>query len=249
MVARVALVLAATFGIGIAVSAQQTAPQAPIHRPGPGIQNPVVIRTVQPRYTRDAMQARLAGVVTVEAVVQADGSVGDVKVLKSLDSVLGLDDEAISAAKQWLFRPGVLAASGQPVPVAVTIIFEFRLEPDSSVQRELTAVDLVAGDDFYDGTYSLQQPQLVRPAVLRATHPKYTSEAMRAKIQGTVEVEAVIGADGRVLRARVVRSLDQQFGLDDNALEATRAFVFDPARLNGQPVPVVVKLTQEFRIH
>jgi TonB family protein len=48
--------------------------------------------------------------------------------------------------------------------------------------------------------------------------------------------------------ARVAKSLDTQLGLDENALEAVRSWVFEPGRLNGQPVPVVVKFPREFRI-
>lgn len=246
MVARVALVLAVTFGV--AVSAQQAVPQGPPYRPGPGIQNPTVTRSVQPKYTREALQARVNGVVELEAVVKEDGTVGDIRIIKSLDAQLGLDAEAITAAKQWSFRPGRLVSTGQIVPVTVTIILEFRVHPDAP-NAALAPVNVVAGDDFYEGVYPLQQPQLVQPTVIRMVIPKYTADAMRAKIQGTVEVEAVIGTDGRVMRARVVRSLDQQFGLDENAVEATKAAVFEPGRLNGQPVPVVVRLTQEFRLH
>ena len=246
MVARVAVVLAATFGITL--SAQQAAPQTP-YKPGPGIVNPVVVRSVQPKYTREAMNARLSGSVELEAVVLADGTVGEVKVVKSLDAVAGLDSEAVAAAKLWLFRPGTLASTGQAVPVLVTLQFEFRLEPDKSVQREFSVVSPVSGDDFYDGTYPPGTPQVVQPAILRSEHPKYTSDAMRAKIQGTVEVEAVIGTDGRVTRARVVRSLDPLLGLDEKALEAVRNWVFEPGRLNGQPVAVAIKTQLEFRIH
>ena len=54
-----------------------------------------------------------------------DGSVGDVRVTKSLDSVFGLDQEAIKAARRWRFKPGFL--QGQPVPVIITIELTFTL--------------------------------------------------------------------------------------------------------------------------
>lgn len=52
------------------------------------------------------MRAKVQGVVLLECVVQTDGSVGDVRILKSLDKVFGLDEEAIKAARQWRFVPG-----------------------------------------------------------------------------------------------------------------------------------------------
>jgi TonB family protein len=54
-----------------------------------------------------------------------DGSVGEVKVTRSLDPIFGLDQEAIKAAKQWKFMPGT--RFGQPVPVLVTIELSFTL--------------------------------------------------------------------------------------------------------------------------
>jgi hypothetical protein len=48
-------------------------------------------------------------------------------VVRSLDSTFGLDQEAIKAAKQWLFRPSILRATGEPVPVEVTIELTFTL--------------------------------------------------------------------------------------------------------------------------
>ena len=91
-------------------------------------------------------------------------------------------------------------------------------------------------------------PALVLPVLVRSSPPKYTSDALRAKLQGTVEVEAVVGVDGTVSRARVTKSLDTQLGLDESAVDAAKSWVFEAGRLNGQPVPVVVSLKVEFRI-
>jgi protein TonB len=109
MTARLALVLAAS--LGVVVSAQQAATPPPaqpqVYRPGPGIQNPVVLRRVHPKYTAEALRARLQGTVELEGTVGLDGTFQDIRVLKSLDTSLGLDEAAIAAAKQWLFRPGI----------------------------------------------------------------------------------------------------------------------------------------------
>ena len=54
-----------------------------------------------------------------------DGSVGNVRVMRSLDALFGLDEKAIAAAKQWRFKPGM--ANGKPVAVAITIELTFTL--------------------------------------------------------------------------------------------------------------------------
>ena len=92
-------------------------------RGGPGVTMPTLIQQVKPRYTADAMRLRIQGSVWVECIVLPDGTVSDARVIRSLDSKYGLDDEAIAAAKQWRFRPGLL--NGKPVPVVVSIELMF----------------------------------------------------------------------------------------------------------------------------
>lgn len=92
-------------------------------RNGPGVTIPTLVERVAPRYTVDAMRAQIEGAVWVECVVMPDGSVGDARVMRSLDRRFGLDDEAIAAAKRWRFRPGLL--NGRPVPVVITIELTF----------------------------------------------------------------------------------------------------------------------------
>jgi protein TonB len=80
---------------------------------------------VDPVYTAPALAAKLSGTVELEAVVLTNGTVGSVRVTRSLDAVYGLDREAINAARQWLFRPGT--QQGRPVEVFVKLILEFRI--------------------------------------------------------------------------------------------------------------------------
>lgn len=95
------------------------------YRPGAGITLPEVLREVKPAYTADAMRAKVQGSVWLECIVTPDGSVGEVKVTRSLDPIFGLDQEAIKAAKMWKFRPGM--RQGEPVPVIITIELTFTL--------------------------------------------------------------------------------------------------------------------------
>jgi protein TonB len=96
-----------------------------VYRPGSGVTLPRVLREVKPQYTSDAMRAKVQGTVLLQCVVKPDGSVGDVQVVRSLDSAFGLDLEAIKAARQWRFAPGTRL--GEPVPVLVTIELTFTL--------------------------------------------------------------------------------------------------------------------------
>lgn len=95
------------------------------YRPGNGVTIPQVVFEKRPAYTADAMRAKVQGTVLLECVVLPDGAVGEVSVVRSLDSTFGLDQEAIKAARQWRFRPGT--RFGEPVPVLVTIELMFTL--------------------------------------------------------------------------------------------------------------------------
>ena len=94
---------------------------------GNGVTSPVLIKEVKPNYTGDAMRAKLQGIVEMEAVVLADGTVDPnrIKITRSLDPTFGLDQQALIAVKQWRFRPGTY--KGQPVPVLVNVELTFTL--------------------------------------------------------------------------------------------------------------------------
>lgn len=86
------------------------------------------------------------------------------------------------------------------------------------------------------------------PQVLHEEKPAYTAGAMRAKVQGIVEVEAVVLPDGSVGQVQVVRSLDDRFGLDEKAIEAVKRWRFRPGTRQGKAVPVLVNIELTFTL-
>ena len=104
-------------------------------------------------------------------------------------------------------------------------------------------------DDFAAGAYDVGTPGLVVPKVLSGQKPRYTPDALKAKLEGTVVIEAIVLPDGSVGKARVTRSLDQVLGLDDEALAAAMKWSFISGKLNGESVPVRIVLELQFRIH
>jgi TonB family protein len=107
------------------------------------IRPPRVLKEVKPQYTAEAMRAEIQGAVLVECVVKADGTVGDVEVLRSLDKTFGLDQEAIKAARAWQFEPGT--RNGEPVPVLVTIELTFTLRRSEPMRFELRLAESQPG--------------------------------------------------------------------------------------------------------
>lgn len=85
------------------------------------------------------------------------------------------------------------------------------------------------------------------PRVVRDVKPHYTSEAMRAGVQGAVVMDVVVAPTGTVSDVRVTRSLDPG-GLDDEAIKAMRAWTFAPGTVEGQPVAVMVTVEMTFSL-
>lgn len=91
-------------------------------------------------------------------------------------------------------------------------------------------------------------PGITSPEVVKEAKPAYTPAAMRNRIQGSVEVEATVGIDGKPGDITVTRSLDKVYGLDDKAVEAVSKWVFKPGTREGKPVPVQVKIELTFTL-
>ena len=86
------------------------------------------------------------------------------------------------------------------------------------------------------------------PRVLHEERPQYTSDAMRAKVQGTVLLECVVRPDGSVGDVQLIRSLDPTFGLDQQAIAAAKKWRFVPGTRLGEPVPVLVTIELTFTL-
>jgi len=95
---------------------------API-RPGDLVRAPVKIVDVAPVYPPLAVRARVAGVVTIDAVIGVDGRVTEARVLRSAPL---LDNAALDAVRQWRYTPTLL--NGVAVPVILTVRVNFALK-------------------------------------------------------------------------------------------------------------------------
>jgi protein TonB len=88
--------------------------------------------------------------------------------------------------------------------------------------------------------------EMTKPRVVYSLQPQYTEVARRARLQGTVIVQAVIDESGRVLDVQVLKRLGM--GLDRSAADAVAQWRFTPATLNGRPLKVIYTLTVNFTV-
>jgi periplasmic protein TonB len=82
------------------------------------------------------------------------------------------------------------------------------------------------------------------PTKTKNVLPVYPAVAKSARIGGTVLVEATIGPDGKVADARIVRSVPL---LDQAALDAVRRWEYEPTRVRGVAVPVIITVAINFQ--
>jgi TonB family protein len=87
---------------------------------------------------------------------------------------------------------------------------------------------------------------VVMPRVLYEVKPAYTETAMRERVEGIVEMDAIVDSGGRVSDVRVMRPLHEE--LDEQAVRALREWQFAPGTVNGIPAPVVVSVEMSFRL-
>jgi protein TonB len=92
-------------------------------RVGGQIREPQLLRRVEPAYHPLAVRANVTGTVILEAIVDKEGRVSDVKVLRSAHRLL--DDAAVEALRQWHYAPLVL--NGIPERFVLTVVLSFNL--------------------------------------------------------------------------------------------------------------------------
>jgi protein TonB len=94
-----------------------------VYRAGNGVTMPVLIHRVEPEFSEEARKAKYSGTVVIRAEIDQSGRPRNMRLEKSLG--LGLDEKALEAVSQWLFKPGT--REGKPVTVSAMIEVTFHL--------------------------------------------------------------------------------------------------------------------------
>ena len=237
-------------------------------RVGGTIKAPAKIKDVRPVYPPVAQSARVQGVVIVEILVGEDGHVQAGRVLRSIPL---LDQAALDAVRQWEFAPTLLNGSAVPVVMTVTVNFVLSDKTGGGVVGGVVggtgggvtggiAGGVVGG--VVGGVPGAPPPPppppeplppdtgrvgsgIRPPAKTLDVRPVYPLEAQQAKIQGTVIIEVVIGKDGKVMKARVLRSVPL---LDQAAMDAVLQWEFTPTEVGGVAMNVVMTVTVNFTL-
>jgi TonB family protein len=194
------------------------------------IQPPKLIKTVNPVYPESARQARIEGVVILEAKVDEQGNVVDTRVLRSIKD---LDQAAIDALKQWKYEPMVI--DGKPRKVLFTVTVRFVLDEGST---------LTALKKFASGAV-IANKEVKPPKLIKEVAPVYPEAARAAGVAGVVILGVKTDEYGRVQDVVILRSIPL---LDQAAIDAVRQWVYEPLIRDGKAVPVVFTVTVRFNL-
>jgi len=122
-------------------------------------------------------------------------------------------------------------------------------DPSANLWREqLVTLKVLSNAGKVDGELIRHGDEVTTKArVLAKPEPRYSEEARRAQITGTVVLRVVFSADGIIRHILVIRGLP--FGLTERAIEAARGIRFTPATINGVPVSMFVQVEYNFHLY
>ena len=227
-------------------------------------ENPIPRRTfsVAPVYPADAQGIQASGTVSLAATIDETGRV--VEIRKAREPLVlspttttptavriaaeGMVRESAAALRRWTYDP---PASG---PISFLVSFSFRPGAETTNAQSGTVPTGAGGSSAAAAcgfaTGGAGQPVRVGGAVKAPTQiskvqPVYPPIALSSRVSGVVILEALIGVDGRVSDAKVLRSIPL---LDQAALDAVRQWAYTPTLLNGVPVPIVMTVTVTFML-
>lgn len=193
------------------------------------IKPPHIIKMVEPIYPEIARQARVEGIVILEVATDIHGRVENVRILRSIPL---LDQAAIDAVRQWVYEPAVIDGKPRGMIFTTTVTFMLdggKLKTRAWVGAESEPLRITSGVEG--------------PKVLKRVEPVYPINARKARVQGTVILEATTDIYGRVQTIKVLRSIPL---LDQAAIDAVRQWVYEPVVVDGKPRELTFTVQVQF---
>ncbi len=179
-------------------------------------------------------ESKVNGRVIVRFIVQKDGSVSNVEVLRGLDPAC--DAAALMAVRNMpKWTPG--KQKGKPVPVYFTVPISFR---NSLVEVKAKTNDEVEQMPQYPGGDKALMAYVT-------TNLKYPRASAEAGTQGRVIIRYVVQTDGSLSNIEVLRGLDP--ACDAEAIRIVESMPkWIPGKNKGKPVPVYFTLPIQYRL-
>ena len=209
---------AIALGLAITVAGCASPPNADVDAAKAAIDKAAADRADQ--YAPDALKAAQDARVALDAELKAQEG----KWFKSYDKTR----ELAAAAKAAGDKASADAIAGKEQADAAAA----KVKADAEAREKARAAAVRVGG------------KVKAPTKIKDVKPVYPAIAQSARVAGAVVIEATIGPDGKVIDAKVLRSVSL---LDQAALDAVRQWEYSPTLLNGVPVPVVITVTINFK--
>ncbi len=209
--------LAISLGLAIAVSGCASPPNAEVDAAKAAVDKATTDRADQ--YAAESLKAAQDARAALDAELKAQEG----KLFKSYDKTKAL----ATAAKAAGDKASADAIAGKERADAAAA----KVKADAAAREKARMAAVRPGG------------RIMPPKKIKNVQPVYPAVAQSAHVTGAVTIEATIGTDGKVVDAKVVRSIPM---LDQAALDAVRQWEYLPTMLNGKPVPVLVTVTVNF---
>ncbi|HXE91363.1 MAG TPA: energy transducer TonB [Terriglobales bacterium] len=174
--------------------------------------------------------SRKETVATLGAKLNAEGHILEMPIAK-FEQGYALNKGEVLKVTASYENPGPASPQG-----AMGIVVGYFVPKDDVEMTELYRI--------YQVGHGVKAPVPIRT---RGSEFSSDSRAKKPDFTGTVILRAIIGSNGQVREARVIRSAGKS--LDQKAVEAVRQWKFEPARKNGEPVTVLVQIEVNFRLY
>lgn len=207
------------------------------------------------------------GMVRLQVTLTTDGRIGEIRQLGEplvqFNAGTAVDEKtrrpmsdaivrsAAEALRHWAYEPPA-------APITFHVVFTFYTAPEpTAVQQDPSPLSSLSARGT--GAFTAPPPWPAADGALRAgpgggvpplrqtknVRPRYPDEAQRRRIGGAVMLEALIGPDGKVKDVRVIQSTPP---FDEAAMDAVRQWEFEPTRIDGKAVSVVMTTTVTFTL-
>lgn len=195
------------------------------------------------KYPEEAKEKSISGRVFLSFVIEKDGSVTEVKVMKSINPLL--DNEAVRVVKampKW--KPGLM--KGKPVRVSYVLPINFKLDESATTAKK-------TDEKIYETPETMPEyvggmDAMIKYLQENITVPEKYKE-MEAKAQYRVLVKFVVEADGSVTEVETVKPEPSKKDLNDEAVRVVKAMPkWKPGTVDGKPVKVRYTLPVTYRL-
>lgn len=195
------------------------------------------------KYPEEAKDKGISGRVFLSFVIEKDGSVNEVKVMKSVDPLL--DNEAVRVVKgmpKW--KPGTM--KGKPVRVYYVLPISFKLDESATTAKK-------TNEKIYDTPETMPEYVGGMDAMIKYLQENITVpekyQNMEAKAQYRVLVKFVVEADGSVTEVETVKPEPAKADLNEEAVRVVKGMPkWKPGTMDGKPVRVRYTLPITYKL-